>query len=277
MKYLHLKPRLGLANRMRALASGMWMAERLALRLVLSWEDDAGLACPFQALFSNVLDRDARALGGLSTAPLRDPRFVDPDLRDDHDVVEIASCQPFSHDPAVEAYSDEFWTAVRPYLLALTPVEEVQRRVAALAASFEDTTLGVHVRWDGQHFKYTTAEMFFPEIDAILEREPATRIFLASDSPAAIERFRERYRGAVLTLDGPGRPGPRRRDDVAALRDALADLLLLLRTRRLLGTFYSSFTELAGVLGAIPFKTVGSYGTRDVGRQEFGVRVRGPR
>ncbi len=274
MNYLHIQTRHGLANRLRALVSGMWMAERTGVALVLGWSRGHGLGCRFEDLFVNAIDQDTSKLEGRETIRYRNPRHIDPSAYDNHEVLTLDTCQPFSHDPAVIVYSNEFWTAVRPYLSSLVPVEQVRRRVDAVAGRFDDSVLGVHFRWDGEHFKYTTPDMFFPEIDSVLQRDSGMRIYLATDSITSIERFRERYGDTVMTVDGDAPPLSRGRDDIEGARTALADLILLSRTQKMLGTFFSSFTELAGVLGAIPFKSVGSYGTMPDEPREFSTRVR---
>src|SRR5437867_6829688 len=56
--YLHVIPHSGLANRLRALASGLWVADDAKVPLVVSWAADYMTPVPFEALFTNRLNQD---------------------------------------------------------------------------------------------------------------------------------------------------------------------------------------------------------------------------
>lgn len=269
MRYLHVIPHGGLANRLRALASAMWVADALGMHLVLTWPKDHMTSLPVGVLLDDVFDLDGRRLAALPTTRFSDAMAIDvaPAADGGEDTVtEVRSCVPFSHSPAAPAFSRAFWTAIRPYLRRLTPVEEVRRLVERRSSGFDGRTLGVHVRSGAgpAHFDLAgriTLELFFSEIDRLLEDAPDTRIFLCCDAAFVAERFAQRYGGIVATThaDAPG-VAIGTFATAAGVRLALADLLLLSRTARILGSFYSSFSELAGVIGATPVKRLGGPG-----------------
>ena len=266
MRYLHIRPRAGITNRMRALASAMWAADELGLHLVMTWELDHLLNSPFEDLFTNRIDRDAGKLHDLPVKVFKEATAIHlPGAGEDPEgtVYEVDSCQPFSFRPWIRPYSQLFWTGLRPYLLRLKPVDEVLRMVDRVASRFVRETLGVHVRSGrgGMEFvqsRHIRNELFFEEIDTVLARRPKTRIFLACDSPEVVEEFMAQYGERITTLyetGGDALPGS---VDTPGMRMALADLLLLSRTDRILGSYFSSFSEMAGVLGAIPIKRIGA-------------------
>jgi len=81
---------------------------------------------------------------------------------------------------------------------------------------------------------------FMKRIDALIAEGRAERIFIAADKPETYEEFRGRYGDRLAWL-------PRSRYDRSAeqLQYALADAILLSRAPRLLGSTWSSFSELA--------------------------------
>jgi hypothetical protein len=250
---------------MRSLASAMWAAEDFGLQLVMTWEPDRHLRSAFSEVFRN---RFLRAPTGFRTAPtrlLKEPTSVYGMIQcDDPDdmVYHIASCQAFSHRRDEEAYTRTFWVGLRPYLLRLKPVRSVRRTVRAVSARFADRTLGVHVRAGLGRLSFEQAahidpDLFFEEVDDFLATGGESCIFLACDSPGVRDDFRRRYGGRVVVQPHADDGAEVGEIDPAGIRMALADMLLLSKTDRILGSYFSSFSELASVLGACPVKRIG--------------------
>lgn len=76
---------------------------------------------------------------------------------------------------------------------------------------------------------------------------------LATDDPAIEYAIKERFPDRVVV-----RPKVFARDKAAGVRDALVDLLLLSRCRRILGSHWSSFSETAAEIGGIDLEIVGT-------------------
>jgi hypothetical protein len=273
--YLHVVPRAGLANRLRALAAGLWVANDASIPLVVSWAPDFMTSVPFEALFTTHLDQDAARLAPLATVRLDDPTAIDLRAAGADGVLEVRSCVPFSHRPDVPAYSPAFWSAVRPYLRRLQPVPEVRRAVERVHAAFSRGMLGVHVRSGSGPVSFPQADQvrledFFEEIGRILAAAPRTGIFLACDSAASVAQFRDRYGDRVVTshaafagvtvgsFDSPG-----------GARMSLTDLLLLSKTRCILGSFFSSFSAVAAVIGGQPIRRLGGAPGETGGESRF--------
>lgn len=285
MTTLHIIPEAGLANRLRALGSALWIADTRAVPLVLTWPDDFAISVPFEAIFENQLDRDAGRLAGAPTVTVTDPRSIElppgepPHLRR---VVEIRSSESFSLTDGPPPYSRAFWSAIRPYLISLIPVAEVQQRVDEVSGCFGVTTLGVHVRSGAGPVSFSQAdrinvERFFEEIDRVLRVETAAKIFLATDADIVIERFEERYGSIVMTSGDDATAVVRgTADNVVGLRMALVDLLLLSRTNLLLGSFFSSFSTVAAVIGAIPLMRLGGKPGEPGGESDYEFLVDRP-
>lgn len=80
-----------------------------------------------------------------------------------------------------------------------------------------------------------------------LANDPATRFFLATDSPDVEEHLEAIFPDRITihpkkSLD---------RNVPEAIQDALVDLLCLAATRKLIGSYWSTFTNAAAAIGGI--------------------------
>lgn len=156
------------------------------------------------------------------------------------------------------------------------PVEGIRSVVDDLAAEFDGSTIGVHVRrgdaFDnprlGPQFRRSSDWAFFRRMDELLHDEPRTLFFLATDGAETEDRFRRRYGAALLTNRAKRFVESRFREPKDNQRDAVIDLFALARTRRILGSSYSSFSKTAADLTGVPLEIVvdDSFRTRARGK-----------
>ena len=159
-----------------------------------------------------------------------------------------------------------FESAYRAGIKEWNPVPPIWAKVECLAAAFGPHTVGVHIRrgdaWDhpdaslASKYRRSSDAAFFARMDAELEAEPRTNFFVATDSAATEERFREQYRETVMVNRDkrfvpsvPGRPKDNQ-------RDAVIDMFALARTRKILGNNYSTFSRMAADIGGIRYHRV---------------------
>jgi hypothetical protein len=170
------------------------------------------------------------------------------------------------------------WELANVQLARLRPVARVTALVEAhvAAAAFDDNTVGVHMRSlgldeesgidalreygadDSGVLSYWRARSrpatFHREMSALVDADPATRFFVASDSAAAVEEARRLFPGRVDSMKGAACDGRR----TECLQTALADMIVLGRTRRMLGSPWSSFTEGARRFGCREVRVAGT-------------------
>ncbi len=85
-----------------------------------------------------------------------------------------------------------------------------------------------------------------------LEATPDTWFFLCTDDPEVAELLQARFPGRVLVLEKE-----LSRDTQAGMEAALIDMLLLARCRRVLGSYWSSFSQIASEIGGTDLEIVG--------------------
>jgi hypothetical protein len=160
-----------------------------------------------------------------------------------------------------EEETPALWNQVRPHLRALTARSGIGNKVGKFA--LPERCIGVHLRRADRHvpqFGMSADEHFERIMDAVIAAEPAVTFFVATDDAATEQKFLARYGARALSFP-KSRPG---RNVVRGIEEALVDLLLLGRTRAVLGNHYSSFSFLAGELTgrAAHFATEESAGAR---------------
>jgi len=84
-------------------------------------------------------------------------------------------------------------------------------------------------------------------MDDALSRGEAGSFFLATDDPAEWERIGSSFPGRILNRP----PQNLVRRDAAAAEDAVIDMFCLARMKRLIGSHWSSFSEVAAELGGL--------------------------
>ncbi len=142
----------------------------------------------------------------------------------------------------------------RDYAARLRPAERLQKRVDRLIAQFAPHTVGVHIRRTDNvvSMRYSKVELFRQAMDAELARCPGTLFYLATDDEELKASLRKDYGGKVLTQNTSVR-----RDTLAGMEEAVVDLWCLAATEKLLGSYWSSFTDTAAEIGGMPLVVVG--------------------
>ena len=254
----------GIGNRLRAIASAAVTAEVEGSELVIIWQPDDHCDCRFSDLFDypgavieerflddarqrgwQVLNYMAAEAGAVKDAAVRLGLGRD-----------IYARSAFVLNAPVST-----WAAENAVLRSLTPVAAVRDLVANVR---HPNDVAVHVRMQGgtahEHLPYERADNWLPEdhaaiahwrarshyahflrrIEALMADGKVQTIFLAADLPETYTIFHQHFGDRLAWL-------ARDRYDRSAeqLQFGLADALLLGRAPRLLGSTWSSFSELA--------------------------------
>ena len=83
-------------------------------------------------------------------------------------------------------------------------------------------------------------------MDEYLMKDQHIKFFLATDSPDVEESIKSNYGDRIITHDKT-----LARNTVSGMQDSLIDLYCLARTNRIIGSFYSSFSEVAAKINNI--------------------------
>ena len=137
--------------------------------------------------------------------------------------------------------------------LRLTPA--LRQRVEKLVEGFGPRCIGVHIRRT-DNIKAMEAASVEDFRQAML-REARVHadvcFYLATDDPAVKARLVREWGDKVIVQP----TGDIHRDTVQGMQDAVVDLCCLATTQKILGSFWSSFTDTAAEMGGIPVEIVG--------------------
>ena len=124
-----------------------------------------------------------------------------------------------------------------PYFAALRPSEAVEDRMEELKN--KENYVSVHVRLNSEWRKYMRGnKRDLRRYFKVMDKYPSdTKFYLASCDEVVAAEFKKRY-GGVRILELPDK-------DYIGLKDAVADLFLLSRGEELIGTYGSTFSEVA--------------------------------
>jgi hypothetical protein len=134
------------------------------------------------------------------------------------------------------------------------PTGEAREILDTLHAKLKNC-VGVHVRRtdNANAIKFSSLECFVSEMRNEVERDRDVRFFLASDSPEVSCRLKQEFGDSVWTYDKRAYS----RDDPKAIVDALVDLYALAACQKLIGSYWSSFTDTAAEIHDIPLCIAG--------------------
>jgi hypothetical protein len=183
------------------------------------------------------------------------------------------------------------WDMANTQLKLLRPAVPVSSLVASTSAFMNlSSAIGVHIRSASLDMEkgidpiraygkdetdvltfwrsYSDQETFFTEMRKIIHQDSSATFFVASDNVTAVDQARVLFPGHAFALKRESCDSRA----TACLQIALADMILLSKTRLLLGSPWSSFTEVAQRFGGKKTHIAGI----DFGREAGPSKQSGP-
>jgi hypothetical protein len=135
----------------------------------------------------------------------------------------------------------------------IEPLPEITRAVDAYGLEGLGA-VGVHIRRTDhtRSIEHSPTQLFLDAMREEMSQNPGTVFFVATDSAEEERLLQRAFPGRIIvhpkvSLD---------RSEPRAIRDAMVDLYCLARCRKLLGSYWSSFTDTAAALGGMPLQIV---------------------
>lgn len=257
-----IRPSSGLCNRLRAIASGIRLARECHEQLridwyycpIKRWAPALGMAIPYWRLFDE--PNEFKVVNHLRVKyelpwDKRRYRSGDADIfAEKHSEEFVKKCLSGCNDTV-----KRFWTCFNFYPCNdyswLRPREKICKMVDEGSRDFGSDTLGVHIRRTDNSWSIGNSplRLFTEKIEQEIELNKSVKIFLATDSEETKQELLQRYGKNIITRFNVS-PRYTLRGEV----DGLVDLLLLSRTKKVYGSFTSSFSDLAAQIGQIPIE-----------------------
>lgn len=280
----------GLANRMRAISVCYDWAKDAGVELVVEWAKTWDMGARWRDLFEYPEGITIREIGDGDKYPhffqfkrwyrnfphrlwawLHDYVWLPynvmevlDDIKTDEDIIRV-------HDYFVNRLKsgERLYIVTGDYLgeysdlSMFCPIASVQSQIDAFLSTLDSrlSTLpsplsplyGLHIRRTDNTWAIAGSpiEAFETKIREILVAEPDARFYLASDDKDTIERLRSLFGDAISV-----RKKTYGRTSVSGIQDAIVDLWLLSRTKKIFGSVGSSFGGMAAKLGGITCESV---------------------
>lgn len=280
----------GLGNRLRALGSALAFARNAKRVPVIIWEGDAHIAADLGALFDIsgfiVMTKFSQAWP-FSEVHKYDQSWLHFDfynymeMEDGAKKGELIVNDPSKHlyykgAYVMEAPDFSWWEADNEELRKLKPVKMVQNHLDELEKQKLSSAIGVHIRnrtlaadianvdfveeygseavATMEHWRSQSSYLaFVAEMKRIMkDDDPNARFYIASDTYEVIAIMEKKFPGKILSTK-------RSCDDRDSncVKYAVIDMYALSRTKQLLGSNWSSYTELVERLGGLKARLAG--------------------
>ncbi len=250
---------LGLCNRIKCLASSMRIADKLSRSVALSWTPNSHCCCLFSDLFENripeLLDSELNAILSVPHMFEGDQWYVVdtwmllmlPNDLPEHFSRACRSITGKTIDHEYDRIPDAIRNDYLRYFTALVPIEFIKREVEEFARRFDNNTISVSIRsWPES--KSRSEKLFSLEsVYRVLDREEGSSFFVGCDSEEVLTHITRRYGQRVISYPHSVKVGDRL--SKRGMQEALIDLLLLSKNKRLKASAYSTFSEVAWWFG----------------------------
>lgn len=256
---LIIQPMGGLCNRIRAINSALVLARRQGKKLKVIWNVNPELGCPFEELFEKT---DAFSVMNIHTKwnPVKlFYQFTRRRLKNDEirasrdenglkeDFVKTLNCPLY-------IVTEEHFFPCHDYS-AFVPTEEIAGRIKALTSAYGSHNVGVHIRRTDNKpaIGKSSTQAFVDSMQKEIAQFPDTKFYLATDDLSEEANLRRLFPDRIISNETRDLS----RDSVSGIKDALLDLMCLANTDKIIGSYFSSFTDIAADWNGIPKHVAG--------------------
>ena len=269
-----IEPLGGLANRMRVIASGIWLKQKLRTNLVVIWKENHELNCPYNLLFEDsqafIIHPKERKYNYIRSSNQLTPakrisaavinKFIGIDYCIlDHDFYNLVFTNKLDVCEAAKRHGVTYIQTCQAFgenLFAFEyfkPISAISEKIGRVTQQFTGSTIGVHIRrTDHTHsIEYSPVDLFIHKMRAELAANINSSFFLCTDDPEVEQAVLSIFGEKVMVYKKE-----RSRQTVRGMQDAVIDLYCLSKTQKILGSYWSSYAEIASVLNNIKLEVV---------------------
>lgn len=250
---LIIQPMGGLCNRMRAINSARILAEKRGEKLQVVWNVNPELGCPFEELFQPT---DAFTYFNIHSKwnlkkmfyQLTRSRIGNDELRDARVDGNLPDSYVSSLSSSLYIKTEEHFFVNHDYS-PFMPSKDILAKQKKLMEGFGPHNVGVHVRRTDNKpaIGKSSTDAFISSMEKELALHPDTKFYLATDDLSEEARLREHFPNCIISNEGRDLS----RDSVTGIKDAFVDLLCLSATDKIIGSYFSSFTDIAADMHGI--------------------------
>jgi len=269
-----VEPFGGLANRMRVIASGIWLKNKIEGDLVVIWSPDQSLNCPYELIFENNENfkiirmndyiKNVRATNQADWIETTKSGIVNKFMGIDYcikecdfpnlikfgkiDILEVARKNKVIYFQTCQEFGDGQF-AYKSY----KPISQIQEQIGLASKLFTASTIGIHIRRTDhdRSIKNSPIALFIEKMQGEISVNANTNFFLATDD-SEVEKTMFDLFGPKIMTHGKKRS----RNTVKGIQDAVVDLYCLSKTSKIMGSYWSSFSTAASRISQIELEII---------------------
>ena len=261
-KRIYIIPTGGLCNRMRAIASGIFLSQQANYPITIYWNNTQGLCADFHDLFLPIQNNQINIIENrkwlYNIEKTCDYILRWPFLHCTYNVI-------FNHDKYRKGdfllNEDEKYTHKNPLFISchsmcqhanlkalFVPRPEIQEQIDRIHTLYEKNTIGVHIRRTDniQAINNSPIQSFYHILAEEIKKDSSVKFYLASDDKNVKKDFLEKFPNRIITCNNKTE-----RNSLEGMKAAVTDLFCLSKTRKIIGSDYSSYSQIAAELNGI--------------------------
>lgn len=255
-------PTGGLCNRLRAIATTIAIAKHYKCSLSIYWNNCIGLKANFADLFEPIHIEKVHLIentqwlyhiNGTKDYLLRKwfLRLGNEQVVFNHSIYTqgdiyqklkshykgnllLISCYPMCTDYQIQNI--------------FVPKRELQLRIDQITSIFSKHIIGVHIRRTDNiaSINSSPTDVFVHLMQLEIEKEDTVKFYVASDDKEVKKELQDKFPGRVITLMDDTSRG-----SIEGMKFAVVDLFCLSKTKKILGSVASSYSQIAAEIGGI--------------------------
>lgn len=265
---IYLEPQGGLANRLRVIANGIWLKHKLNTRLCVIWNETHELNCPYRLLLEPIADFTIipkKRVFDFVTRTVQSDNKSRIKAKLKNSIARVDICITDADYPLTDVYEtvrhhkriyiktcQRFTDSIDEFKL-FKPIAKLGLKIDELLSGLGPTAVGVQVRRtdNATAIANSPLELFTVRMQELLAADDATRFFLATDDINVELELKLTFGNRIISP-----PKDLSRQTIAGIQAAVVDLFVLAGTGRILGSYWSSFSEVAAWMGNIPLEVI---------------------
>lgn len=271
---IYIEPDFGLANRMRVITSGIELGMEVKQPVVFVWKNNHELNCNFHDLFNEIPQtkfikksrrfeyiktiNQKRLLNRMLALGINKVLGIDYCIKDTEGII-LERNEVYDAFKSAKVYNTIYLKTCGQFgrdnslFSVFKPAPELKRVIDSRSERFSDFTYGLHIRRTDHvdAIKSSPLESFVRIIEEKLGINADSKFYLSSDDPATVTSLKEQFPSAIISYNKDFS-----RDTPQGIKDAVIDMFCLARTKKIFGSFKSSFSETAAKLGNIELEMV---------------------
>ena len=270
---IYIEPRGGLANRMRALASAISIAKELNRKLTCIWLENSELNASFESLFKKIeyveflnskkkyknlkfsdqqkaykkaIVKIINKFWGIDYN-VKEKDFSEFDINERHEFIKSKIIK----NDRIYINTCEQFCNIGNVLNFFQPTEEINLLISSITKKFDSNTIGIHIRRTDNYLSIQNSptSLFIEKINSILTKNPNTNFFLSTDDKSVEHNLIELFGDKIITFEKN-----LNRNTTIGIKHAVVDMFCLSKCSLIYGSYWSSFSLMAGDLTQIRLK-----------------------